>query len=163
MIVVSDTSPLNYLILIGQADVLPTLFHRVVAPPSVLQELRQTGAPTAVLKWSLSPPAWLEVVAPTSLLRDTHLGLGELEAIALAQEIRADRLLLDERKASAIAIQLGLSVTGTLGVLSLAAEKNLLDLSAAISALRQTNFREPADIVAALLAEDERRRAENSP
>ena len=88
------------------------------------------------------------------------LGAGEAEAIGLAQELHADYLLIDERKASLIARRLGLTVTGTLTVLSLAAEKDLLSLPAAIAALRQTNFRGPADLIAELLKQDEQRRAE---
>jgi predicted nucleic acid-binding protein len=158
MIVVSDTSPLNYLVLIGHIEILPVLFERVVAPPAVLRELCQSGAPLDVIDWSSSPPSWLEVVTPTVVRDISQLGLGEVEAISLAQEMNADRLLVDERKASLVARQLGLTITGTLGVLSLAANKGLLDLAFAISSLRQTNFREPVNIVEELLAEYQTRR-----
>jgi predicted nucleic acid-binding protein len=157
MIVVSDTSPLNYLILIGQADVLPALFSRVVAPPAVVAEMLQLGAPVVVATWAASPPKWLEVIAPATFDASLPLGTGEAEAIALAQELEADRLLLDERKAALVARRLGLAVSGTLSVLSLAAEKDLLALPAAIAALRQTNFRGPADIIEELLKQDEKR------
>jgi predicted nucleic acid-binding protein len=159
MIVVSDTSPLNYLILIGQQDVLPALFDRVVAPPAVLTEMQQRRAPEIVAKWAASPPVWLEVLAPTSVDAALNLGAGETEAIALAQELKADQLLMDERKASAVARRLGLVITGTLSVLSLAAEKNLLALPSAIAALRQTNFRGPVDLIEEMLKQDEARRA----
>ncbi len=56
MIVVSDTSPLNYLILIGHAEILPALFSRVVAPPAVVAEMLQPGAPEVVANWATSPP-----------------------------------------------------------------------------------------------------------
>ncbi len=157
MIVVSDTSPLNYLILIGQADVLPALFSRVVAPPAVVAEMLQPGAPQVVANWAALPPEWLEVIAPTTVDTNLPLGAGEVEAIGLAQELKADRLLLDERKAALVARRLGLTVTGTLSVLSLAAEKDLLALPAAIAALRQTNFRVPVDLIEELLEEDEKR------
>jgi predicted nucleic acid-binding protein len=159
MIVVSDTSPLNYLVLIGQADVLPILFKRVVAPPAVRAELCQSGSPQAVANSAATPPACLEIVAPLVVDASLPLGLGEAEAIAIAQELNADRLLLDERKASVVARRLGLAVTGTLGVLSLAAEKEkkLLVLSNAIAALSQTNFRAPADLIEELLRQDEQR------
>jgi predicted nucleic acid-binding protein len=61
MIVVADTSPLNYLILMGKADVLPAIYGRVLTPNAVLVELRHPGAPAAVLAWSATPPAWLEI------------------------------------------------------------------------------------------------------
>ena len=159
MIVVSDTTPLNYLILIGHQDILPVLFSRVVAPPAVLVEMSRAGAPEIVAKWAAAPPAWLEVVAPTTIDAALSLGAGEVEAIALAQELKADQILLDERRASAVARRLGLVVTGTLSVLSLAAEQGLLELPAAMAALLQTNFRGPADLIADLLKQDANRRS----
>jgi predicted nucleic acid-binding protein len=159
MIVVSDATPLNYLILIGQQDVLPIIFSRVVAPPAVLAEMSQAGAPAIVSKWAAAPPAWLEVIAPTTIDAALPLGAGEVEAIALAQELKADQLLLDERRASAVAQRLGLVVTGTLSVLSLAAEQGLLNFPAAMAALQQTNFRGPASLIEKLLREDANRRA----
>ena len=159
MIVVSDTSPLNYLVLIGHVDVLPVIFSRVVAPPAVLAEMIQSGAPKLVTNWAMSPPSWLEVIAPEKVDANLPLGCGEIEAISLAQQLKADRLLVDERKASVIARQLGLTITGTLGVLSIAAERNLLVLPTAIGALRQTNFRGPPDLIDLLLKQDEQRRS----
>lgn len=64
MIVVADTSPLNYLILIEHDNILPKLYARVVIPPEVLQELSHPQAPDAVRSWVKNPPAWLEVKAP---------------------------------------------------------------------------------------------------
>ncbi len=162
MIVVSDTSPLNYLILIGQADVLRALFGRVIAPPAVLAEMRQTFAPEAVAGWAGSPPQWLEVISPRTIDVNLRMGAGEIEAICLAQELKADYVLIDEPKASSVARRLGLAVAGTLNVLALAAEKELVDLPAAIAALRQTNFRGPSDLIEELLKRDEKRRTEGS-
>ena len=88
MIVVSDTSPLNYLVLIGRAEVLPTLFSRVVAPPAVVGEMLQLGAPKVVANWAASPPKWLEVILPTTFNVNLQLGVGEAEAIALARSSR---------------------------------------------------------------------------
>ena len=76
MIVVSDTSPLNYLILIGLQEILPALFRRVVAPPAVLAEMLQPGAPEAVSAWAATPPEWLEVIAPTSVDFSARAGRG---------------------------------------------------------------------------------------
>jgi predicted nucleic acid-binding protein len=101
----------------------------------------------------------LEVLTPQSVDVDLPLGRGEIEAIGLAQELKADVVLIDERKASLIARKVGLTVTGTLGVLALAAERGLLDLPEVISALRQTNFREPADLVEHMLQRDAQRRS----
>jgi predicted nucleic acid-binding protein len=48
MIVIADTTPLNYLILIGHADVLPALYGRVLIPEAVAQELHGSGTPDVV-------------------------------------------------------------------------------------------------------------------
>jgi predicted nucleic acid-binding protein len=135
MIVVSDTSPLNYLILLGVEEILPAIFGTVLAPPAVLLEMQHPKASEKVRRWATTPPIWLEVRVPASTLPFEHLGLGESEAIALAMEIRADRVLIDDRAALGIASELGLSCFGTLAVLDLAAEKGLVDLPAVISEL----------------------------
>lgn len=82
------------------------------------------------------------------------LGAGEREAIALAKEIGADLLLVDDRKARKEARGRGLSVTGTLAVLVAASERGLVDLPEAIAALRQTTFRAPAALVDELLGRE---------
>jgi predicted nucleic acid-binding protein len=64
MIVIADTGPVNYLICIGQIEVLPKLFSRVLVPPSVCDELKRARAPEAVRLWIRQPPAWLETRAP---------------------------------------------------------------------------------------------------
>ena len=81
MIVVSDTSPLNYLVLIQCADLLPQLFGRVAAPPEVITELLHVRAPIAVRAWASSPPAWLEVVATQAPPMELSLGPGEAAAL----------------------------------------------------------------------------------
>jgi predicted nucleic acid-binding protein len=160
MIVVSNTSPLNYLVMIQQVDVLPAIFDRVVAPPAVIRELLHPGAPDAVRVWAASPPIWLQVVSPLFVDDSFGLGRGEAEAIGLAQEINADTLLIDERKALLVAQALGLNVTGTIGVLELAATRNLLDLPAAISALRKTTFRCSEKLFDEAIRRHEQRRLE---
>lgn len=129
MIVVSDTTPLNYLILIEATQVLPALFGRVYAPPAVMQELLDPRGPQAVRAWGGSPPGWLTVQAPTQVDETLSRGLhkGEVEAIALARELGADWVLIDERKASREAEKLGLRIAGTLGILEEAGARNLLD------------------------------------
>lgn len=61
MIVVSDTSPLNYLILIGAEDLLPKLFGRVIIPQAVFDELNAAGAAAPVRDWTRNLPVWIEV------------------------------------------------------------------------------------------------------
>ena len=74
-------------------------------------------------------------------------------AIALAKSIRADLILMDDRAGVAAAYRHGLTVTGTLGVLDLAARRGLVDLATIFAKLRATNFRYPPEIMDALLAQ----------
>lgn len=73
-------------------------------------------------------------------------------------ELKADAVLVDERKATTIAEHLGLLVIGTLGVLEIAAERNLLDLGHTIASLRQTTFRGTDQLFDELLRRDAQRR-----
>jgi len=143
MIVVSDTTPLHYLVLIGEIHLLPALYGRVLIPPAVARELNARGTPDPVSRWSRSQPDWLELRAPERLPSDLpeFLGPGEREAIALSQELHCDALLMDDWEGREEARRRQLNVAGTLRVLASAAEKGLTDLPAAISRLRATDFR----------------------
>ncbi|WP_169974960.1 DUF3368 domain-containing protein [Tautonia rosea] len=155
MIVVTDATPLRYLVFIGEVGVLPALFGTVFTVPEVLAELgRSTSAPLEpVRRWAADPPAWLRVQAPLrvdeSLRR--HLDPGEAEAIALAQELGADRILLDETRGRRLAKELAEAeriagrsswhVAGTLAVLEEAAVRGLIEIEAVIDTLRGTKYR----------------------
>jgi predicted nucleic acid-binding protein len=119
------------------------LFHRVIVPQAVWTELQSEGAPEAIHTFTAQTPEWLEVqsvaVQPDTALQ--RLGPGEREAILLAEALKADVLLIDERAARAAAERRGLRVTGLLGILDQAATRGLLDLPTAIERLRQTTFR----------------------
>ncbi len=141
MIVVCDTSPVNYLVLIDEVDLLPQLFTTVVLQAGVLAELQHPRTPPRVASWARELPPWVRVISPEGPVGDVGLGRGEAEAIAIATQIAADTVLIDERKATVVARQRGLLVTGTLGVLALAAESKLVDLEASIGRLLETNFR----------------------
>lgn len=151
MIVVSDTSPLNYLVLIDAIDILPRLFQRVFIPATVSSELQHQRTPELVRAWAESPPSWLEVRSPLHSLTLPGLHRGESDAIVLAEEMGADRFLVDERDAAKIAIRRGLRVVGTLAVLGEAAERSLIDLSLMIRRLQATNFRGPESLIQELL------------
>ena len=155
MIVISDTSPLNYLILIGAEEVLPRVFDRVIAPPAVLLEMQHAKAPEKVRQWAIAPPAWLEVRTAQTITSFDDLGPGESEAIALALEIHADAVLIDDRAAVAIASSLGLLSLGTLGVLDLAAEKELVDIPTTVAALAKTSFHVSQELIKQLVRNDE--------
>jgi predicted nucleic acid-binding protein len=100
MIVVADTSPLNYLIQIECDGLLPQLYRRVVVPPGVMPELQHPGAPPAVQVWMSRVPAWVDIGSLVSSfdMGLAFLGLGEREAIQLAEEQHADLLLIDDRQ-----------------------------------------------------------------
>ena len=160
MIVISDTTPLNYLILIGEQDVLPRLFERVIIPQGVWTELQAEGTPEPVRAWLDDTPGWLEV-RRTTLTADASLAAldaGEQEAILLAQELRADVLLIDEKDGRREAARRSLNVVGTLGVLDVAAKRGLLDLPAALARLQQTSFRAAPALFRALLEGDAARK-----
>lgn len=159
MIVVADTSPINYLVLIGHIDVLPHFYGRILLPPFVWEELQDTHALESVRAWVAQPPTWLEVRGlarpPDSSL--SFLDRGESEAIALAEEIHADRLIADETLARAEAIRRNLKVIGTLGVLRNAARARLLSLPDALADLQKTSFFVAPELIRSLLEEDEAR------
>jgi predicted nucleic acid-binding protein len=158
MIVVSDTSPLNYLILVGAEHVLPVVFDTVLAPQAVLLEMQHPKAPEKVRQWATTPPTWLEVRSPESTMQFDQLGPGEVEAIALAVQVQADKVLMDDREALEIARGLGLSCFGTLAVLDLAAEEGLVDLPTMISELAKTSFHAPQALIERLVERYEARK-----
>ena len=121
MIVVSDTSPLTALLTIGAAEILPQLFGEVVIPEAVKEELLRNHS---------TLPDWLRVAAVKNPLAAQRLArvvdLGEAEAIELAKELHADRLLIDERKGRRLATAEGVPIIGLLGVVLLAKKKQLI-------------------------------------
>lgn len=159
-IVISDTSPINYLVLIGEISLLPQLYGKVVIPDTVLSELRDPGSPVPVASWAMSLPTWIEVVlVPGPGHAALSLDAGELAAITYAEAAETDTLLLmDDAAGRSEASRLGLRTTGTLGVIRVAAQKGLVDLDAALDNLSKTNFYLPARLVAFLRAEAKTRR-----
>jgi predicted nucleic acid-binding protein len=149
-LVIADTGPVNYLILIGQIELLPRMFEKIALPVAVQAELADPLAPLTVRRWIATPPAWLEIYDTASLPQVSGLDEGETAAIALAEFLRADLLLIDERDGYRVARRKGLSVTGTLGLLDLAAERGLVDFVQAVTKLEQTTFRRPEALLEAL-------------
>ena len=154
-LVVADTSPIFYLLAIGHIDILPRLFGKVLVPGAVHNELFHPTASVAVRDWVTGVPAWLEVtqVNATDDVALQALDAGERDAIALALSLHADLILIDERKGTAVALGKGFEVIGTLGVLSLAARRGLIDLADAFARLKLTNFRYRQGIMDELLSQ----------
>jgi predicted nucleic acid-binding protein len=153
MIVVADTSPINYLVLIGHIEILPKIYGEVLIPQAVYDELQDSDAPEAVRAWLSAPPAWLRISSttygPDPLLE--LLDRGERDAILLAESIKPDRLIIDDLDGRREAANRKLPVIGTLGVLSEAARRNLLDLTQALNALQATNFHAAPALIKLLL------------
>lgn len=152
-LVVADTSPVRYLIQIGQIGLLAELFERVILPVAVAEELRHPSAPPAVREWALASPGWIDILEAPELDDPMlkSLDAGERAAIAVAISVNAHLVLIDDRKGAAAATRSGLEVTGTLGVLDLAAERKLIHLADALTRLQQTNFRYRPELLNALL------------
>lgn len=162
ILVVADTSPINYLVQIGAVHILPHFFDQVVIPQSVRDELLDPATPSGVRNWVLHLPAWAVVRAATRI-EPLNLDKGETEAIALAQELHAFAVLLDDSAARQKARERGVRVTGTVGILERAAAANLIDLTIAIRELQETSYyASPALLQAALDRDAERRRKEKS-
>jgi len=121
MIVVSDTFCISNLVTVGAADLLPALFHRVFIPPAVLAELK---------RFHTELPAFLVTQPPSDTARVARLrqevDAGEAEAIALALELGADRLLVDETVGRAVARREGLTVIGVLSILLASKQSELI-------------------------------------
>ena len=151
--IVADTSPLNYLILIGEIDLLPRLYQLVAIPQAVMNELRHPLAPAAVASFAENPPTWLETVKIEPVeasLSGTmaHLDMGEIAAISLAAAHPGALLLMDETAGRAEAARRGIRSTGTLGILRDAATSGFVDLRSAFEKLEAASFRMPAGVTA---------------
>ena len=121
-----------------------------------MQELGHASAPAAVRQWLTRIPDWIDVRLAVSSpdAKLAFLGIGEREAIQLAEEQHADLLLMDERKGRLEANRRGLMTTGTLGVLLAAGELKLIDPAIAYHRLIiETTFRTSAALEARFLRE----------
>ncbi len=159
MLVIADTTPLNYLVLVDAIEFLPRLYRQVILPRGAWQELQHPSTPRAVVQWARTLPDWMEVRdAPTSTDPALEaLGTGEREAITLAELYRPGSdvlLLLDERAARQEAATRRIAATGTLGVLKAVAAKDWIDLEQAFRRLRETNFRVSEKLLRSLLDEE---------
>lgn len=137
LIVVSDTTPLSELAKIGRLDLLREIYERVIIPQEVFDEAT-TGTHPAMV--AVPAANWIEVRVVTdsrqvlALHTSTSLGLGECAAIVLAEELNADRLLIDDLAARREAQLRNLPLIGTVAIVLLAkklgiipAVKTLLD------------------------------------
>ena len=138
---VSDTSPLNYLILIEAIELLPRLFSEVIIPPAVSRELSRIETPEIVRNWLTNAPSWLKQQIPVGPSLVHGLDAGETEAISLAYELGIHDLLLDDNAARQTALGYGFTVYGTLGILVTASHRQWINFDDHLERLRGTNFR----------------------
>jgi uncharacterized protein len=125
LIVVSDTSPVLNLSVIGQLELLRALYGTIVIPPTVAQELKRNQFDPETTEWII-----VQVPKDHGAVQVLYqmLDPGESEAIILAQELRADLLLIDERRGWKMATGMSLPTTGLLGVLAEAKKKGLVEM-----------------------------------
>jgi hypothetical protein len=148
--VVSNTTPIIALSVIGRLTLLRELYAEVLIPPAVNSEIMAGGARRAGAA-ELRHASWIRTVPlqdprRADLLVD--LDRGEAEAIALAMELDADLLLIDERLARRYAVRAGLTITGSLGVLLKAKERGLVsEIHPLIQELRRNKIRLSEDVV----------------
>lgn len=120
MIVVADTSVILNLCCVGQQELLPRLYQEVVIPPEVQWEFERAARTYPRFAGLLLPP-WVHtqpaLQIPHSLRREPHLDPGEIAAIALALQLSAYAVLIDETEGRQAARRHGLVPIGVLGVL----------------------------------------------
>jgi predicted nucleic acid-binding protein len=165
MLVVSDATPLNILIILGQEHILPALFGVVVVPPAVAEELSRDATAPGVRSWIAAPPAWLRTQTPSiQQSPDLPRHRGERDAMRPALELNADAILLDDHAARVRASGLGLRIIGTVGILEEAANRgHIPDLAKVHDQLRTTWFYVSEPILTASLARHHAWRDANPP
>ena len=157
-LVVADSGPIQYLILCEAIEVLPKLYGQLLIPAAVADELTHAHTPPAVSHWMREMPSWAAAQKPLQLDPAARLGLGERQAIALALEMDATQLLIDDRAARRLAAQRGVLTTGTIGILEQAAVRGFIHLPEVMQKLLSTNFRIDAEIVRDVMDRDAKRR-----
>lgn len=142
MIVVSDTSPLHYLILIGDIEVVPRIVNEVIIPAVVFRELNAEKTPQQIKTYLETLPAWLTIADDTGIIDDelAEIDPGEREAILLTEQLSADALLIDDKAGREIAESRGIKILGTLGLLEIAADRGLLNFAQSLTKMKHAGF-----------------------
>ena len=143
-VVISNTSPLQYLYQLGHLELLPRFYQHIQIPPAVILEL-SAGHELGV---SLPDPVtidWLHERSPTgdvTFSLATTLGLGEQAVLSLALEVSDAMVLMDDGRARRVGQRLGIRMTGTVGVLVRATREGILSqLSPVLDQLAELGFR----------------------
>lgn len=149
MIVVSDTTPVISLMKAGQLELLQKLFGVVYIPEAVFRELIDNEAFYEEMKMIQECEfLYVEEVengkSVTILRNFTGLDAGESEAIILADEKHSDVLLMDEHKGRQVAKKMGITITGTIGILAQAFDEGMLtreDVERCMERLKESGIR----------------------
>lgn len=158
-IVVSDASALIVLAKLNRLEILRELFTSVVISPEVYSELTDETAKVGGAEIAILAAQWLLVQSPQVIIPYKGLHPGETAAIALAKELNADFLIIDEKQGRKIASQEHINTIGTIGVLEKAADSGLLDLASTFAQLKQIKFYVTEKFLDARLAAFEQREA----
>ena len=154
MVAVADSSSLIALSICNHLNLLDMLFDKVIVPEAVYDELTLNNKPESErLKDYL-----LDKVSKKDInkyfINDTHLGKGELEAIALYKAINADFLIIDDKVARKAAVINNIKITGSIGILLFAKEKGYIKtLSPCIESLKRSNIRISESLIQKVLQE----------
>jgi predicted nucleic acid-binding protein len=162
MLIIADSSPINVPVRIGSIDVLPALFSQVLIPTEVANELSHPKTPEVGKDFIAKPPPWLDVQRPGHVEDIPGIDIGEQAAISLAQELKADLLLIDDWPSRQAAIERRLKIIGTIGVLEAAARRGLVDLRQTFDRIRRTDFRVSENLLDDALRQDAERRRHGS-
>jgi predicted nucleic acid-binding protein len=138
-IIISDTSCFIILTNIGELDLLHKVYDHIVTTVDIAAEF---GEPL---------PEWIEIMSVADKYRQQILEMqidkGESSAIALALETPGSTVILDDYKARKIAAQLGITYTGTIGVIIKAKLKGIIpSIKPLLEKIKQTDFRLSAEI-----------------
>lgn len=141
MIIVSNASPIIALTKLHKLHLLRDLFQEIIIPKAVDNELSLSDSNSLQIEDS----SWIKVQLPENQLAlevlTYFLDSGEAEAIILAKELSADRLIIDEKAGRKTAKRLDLNIIGTLGILLLAKEEGLIsNITPCLDKLKQVGF-----------------------
>lgn len=142
MIIISDTTPLHYLILIDEVRILPELLGKIVIPTAVFSELQAEKTPQKIKDYLAVVPDWLSICTPNVVIDEdlAEIDPGERAAILLAEELSADGIVIDDLAGRTVASRRGLRVIGTLGLIEAAGERGLLDIDDTLDRIIEAGF-----------------------
>lgn len=144
--IISDTSCLIILSKVDEIKILRKLYQHIITTPEISQE------------YGKELPSWISIVSASDkqkqLLLETQIDKGEASAIALALEIKNSTLIIDDYKARKIAERLGITYTGTIGVIIKAKLRGIIpSVKPILNKIYQTDFRLSEDIIINALRE----------